>query len=175
MIRGIEVAFERALFLARWLMAPIYLGLALALGMVVVVFARELAHYLPRSLSMSYEGAILAALALIDLALVGNLLVIVVLSGYESVVSRIEPGEGAERPAWMGRVDFSGLKIKLVASIVAISGIHLLKRFMEIGGPDPAAGPADRELMWLTVIHVTFVLSGLLLAVMDWFGARGDH
>lgn len=175
MARRIEAAFERLLFLARWLMAPIYLGLALALGMVVVVFARELAFYLPQSLTMSYDDAILAALALIDLALVGNLLVIVVLSGYESVVSRIDLGEAAERPAWMGRVDFSGVKLKLVASIVAISGIHLLRRFMEIGGSGPAVEPSDRELLWLTVIHVTFVVSGLLLALMDWLGARGDH
>lgn len=172
MAKGVESGFERALFASRWLMAPMYLGLALALAMLVIVFLRQMLYYLPQALTMSGETAILAVLTLIDLALAGNLLVIVILSGYESTISRIDPGEGVERPAWMGTVDFSGLKMKLIASIVAISAIDLLKRFMEIGRPGVERTTTDLDLMWLTGIHLVFVVSGLLMAVMDWFSAR---
>lgn len=179
MARGVEGGFERVLFASRWLMAPIYLGLVGALGMLLVVFARQLAYYLPQSLGMDVETAILATLTLIDLALVGNLLVIVILSGYESVVGRIALAEGDERPSWLGTVDFQGLKMKLIASIVAISAIDLLKRFMAIGG-DGSGGAeprmADPALMWSVAIHLTFVASGVLMALMDWLSARsGKH
>jgi uncharacterized protein (TIGR00645 family) len=162
--------FERVLFASRWLMAPMYLGLVVVLGMLVVVFARQLLGYLPKAMTLSAEDAILAALGLIDLTLAANLLLIVLFSGYENFVSRLDVG--GERPAWMGKVDFSGLKIKLAASIVAISGIHLLKQFMEIGVGEPVDDGRARDLLWLTVIHLVFVLSGVLLALMDWLGGR---
>ena len=170
---GIERGFERVLFASRWLMAPMYLGLVVVLAMLVVVFVRELLTYLGRILSLTAEDVILSALTLIDLTLAANLIVIVVFSGYESFVSRMDVGE--ERPDWMGTVNFSGLKIKLIASIVAISAIHLLKRFMEIGGQRPLDGAQERELFWITAIHLVFVLSGVLMAAMDWLAGRSGR
>ncbi len=168
-VRGLE----RALWASRWLLAPMYLGLVLVLGMLTVVFGRQLLYYLLQVLMLSAEDAILAALTLIDLTLAANLLLIVMFSGYENFVSRIEAGRS--RPSWMGTVDFAGLKLKLVASIVAISGIHLLKRFMEVGAGAPLEDAGARELLWLTVIHLVFVLSGVLLALMDRLGAAGGR
>jgi len=169
---GIEGGLESALFASRWLMAPMYLGLVVSLAMLVVVFLREVAYYAPQVLVMTSDDAILAALTLIDLTLAANLLLIVLFSGYENFVSKLDVDDGGDRPIWMGTVDFGGLKIKLVASIVAISGIHLLKRFMEIGQQEADAVFGERELYWLVVIHLTFVVSGVLLALMDWLVAR---
>lgn len=169
----IEDRFERGLFASRWLMAPMYLGLVVALAMMTVIFLRELAYYAPQVLTLSPEKVILVVLTLIDLTLAANLLLIVLFSGYENFVSKFDFDAGPDRPGWMGKVDFGGLKMKLIASIVAISGIHLLKRFMEIGDPKTPAAD-DRTLMWLTVIHLTFVLSGVLMALMDWLQARAS-
>ena len=168
----IETGFERMLFASRWLMAPMYLGLAVALGMMTVIFVRELVYYLPQLMDLTAEKAILVVLTLIDLTLAANLLLIVLFSGYENFVSKLDIAEGADRPEWMGKVDFSGLKMKLIASIVAISAIDLLKRFFEIGasGKDPAVEAS--ELYWLVIVHLTFVMSGLLMALMDWLTAR---
>jgi len=166
----IERGIERTIFAARWLMAPMYLGLAVALAMLVIVFLGEVVYYLPQVLAMSADSSILAALTLIDLTLAANLLLIVLFSGYESFVSRLDTGDSADRPTWMGTVDFGGLKLKLIASIVAISGIHLLKRFMEIGKGDNALD--ERELLWLVIIHLVFVISGVFMAAMDWISAR---
>ncbi|KGJ13114.1 TIGR00645 family protein [Paracoccus sanguinis] len=166
-----EQKFERALFATRWLMAPMYLGLIGALMMMVIVFLRQVAYYVPQALTMSAETAILASLSLIDLTLAANLLLIVIFSGYENFVSKLDLDAQHERPSWMGTVDFSGLKMKLIASIVAISAIDLLKRFMELGRPG-ITPLGDRELRWLVIIHVVFVVSGLLMAAMDWLIAR---
>ena len=167
-----EDILERGLFASRWLLAPMYLGLVVALLMLVVIFFRELAYYVPQMMTLSAESVILVALTLIDLTLAANLLLIVMFSGYESFVSKFDFDVGQDRPDWMGKVDFGGLKMKLVASIVAISGIHLLKRFMEIGQNAADARFGERELFWLVVIHLTFVISGVLLALMDWLAAR---
>jgi uncharacterized protein (TIGR00645 family) len=164
---AIENALENSLFASRWLMAPMYLGLVAALAMLMVIFLRELVAYAPAILTMTSDAAILAILTLIDLTLAANLLLIVIFSGYENFVSKLDVGDNTDRPAWMGTVDFSGLKMKLIASIVAISGIHLLKKFMEIG-KGGSAEMAQDDLYWLAVIHVVFVVSGLLMALMDW-------
>lgn len=166
-----ESVLERGLFASRWLMAPMYLGLTVALLMLLVIFFRELVYYVPQMLTLSPEKTILVVLTLIDLTLAANLLLIVMFSGYESFVSKFDFDPGADRPGWMGKVDFGGLKMKLIASIVAISAIHLLKRFMEIG--DPTTPPPDEgHLFWLTVIHMSFVVSGVLMALMDWLQVR---
>lgn len=171
--QGLEDRFERGLFASRWLMAPMYLGLVVALAMLTLIFLRELAYYAPQIMSLSPEKTILVVLTLIDLTLAANLLLIVLFSGYENFVSKFDFDAGADRPDWMGTVDFTALKIKLIASIVAISGIHLLKRFMEIGDlSTPSAD--DRTLMWLTIIHLTFVVSGVLMALMDWLQAKAS-
>ncbi len=172
----IETAFERMLFRSRWLMAPFYFGLALALLMLLAVFVADLFYYLPQAFvlgqRMDSNAAILAVLTLVDLSLAGNLLLIVMFSGYENFVSKLDLDGETDRPPWMGTVDFSGLKMKLIASIVAISGIQLLKTFMNIGKP---GYPLDETaLMWGVIIHLTFVASGVLLALMDWLTAKTD-
>lgn len=175
---SIEHGFERGLFASRWLMAPFYAGLVAALFALLVIFARDLIQGLPAIFTfgpgqMTAEAAILFVLTLIDLSLAANLLLIVLFSGYENFVSKIDTGDDEDRPEWMGTVDFSGLKLKLVASIVAISGISLLKTFMTITqSKAPLTAADERELVWLVGIHLVFVISGVLLAAMDWIGAR---
>lgn len=169
---GVETQFERGLFASRWLMAPMYLGLAITLGMLTVIFVKELVYYLPQVLDLSAEKMILVALTMIDLTLAANLLLIVMFSGYESFVSKFDIDVGDDKPGWMGKVDFGGLKMKLIASIVAISGIHLLKRFMEISDLDTATTFGVTEMFWLVTIHLTFVVSGVLMALMDWLQSR---
>lgn len=167
---AIERKFEQTLFASRWLMAPMYLGLVVSLGMLTVVFCRELIYYVPQVMTMTADKAILVILTLIDLSLAANLLLIVLFSGYENFVSKLDIDDGGDRPSWMGTVDFGGLKMKLIASIVAISAIHLLKQFMEIG---KSAKPLDQDaLFWLVVIHMVFVGSGVLMAAMDWMASR---
>ncbi len=173
----IETTFERFLFASRWLMAPFYLGLVFALFMLLVLFVRELIHYFPAIFApygeMSANDGILVVLTLVDLSLAGNLLLIVLFSGYENFVSKLNLDEThTDRPPWMGTVDFSGLKMKLIASIVAISGIQLLKTFMNIGKIGYELDQA--EAMWGVIIHLTFVTSGVLLALMDWLSAKTD-
>ncbi|WP_374574572.1 TIGR00645 family protein [Phenylobacterium sp.] len=168
---ALERWLEDGLFRSRWLMAPFYVGLVIALAGLVVVFANEAWHEFVHLTSMSPEEAILMVLSLIDLSLAGNLLLIVIFSGYENFVSKIDTGDDEDRPGWMGTVDFSGLKMKLIASIVAISAIALLKAFMKLA---EGADISDRTLMWLVIIHVTFVVSGVFLALMDWLSGLTD-
>ncbi|MBV9555799.1 MAG: TIGR00645 family protein [Pseudolabrys sp.] len=168
----VERAFEGALFHSRWLMAPFYAGLVVALAALLIVFVTELAHQLPQVLTMAAEDGILLALSLIDLSLAANLLLIVTFSGYENFVSKIDTAGHADRPDWMGTVDFSGLKLKLIASIVAISAIALLRAFMQLGDGAPLD---ERRMIWMIVIHLSFVVSGVLLALMDWLTARTER
>lgn len=169
---ALERGLELWLFRSRWLLAPFYVGLVIALGAVLVVFANEAIHELSGLFAMRPEDAILMALSLIDLSLTANLLLIVIFSGYENFVSKIDTGEDEDRPGWMGAVDFSGLKMKLIASIVAISAIALLRAFMRL---TEGGGPDDRTLAWLVGIHLTFVVSGVLLALMDLLASRSDQ
>ena len=166
----LETLLERGLFASRWLMAPFYVGLVITLAAMLVVFFQELFRELPNVLSMTPEDAILMALTLIDLSLAANLLVIVTLSGYENFVSKIDTASHEDRPDWMGTVDFSGLKMKLIASIVAISAIALLKAFLKLS--EPGADLDEPRLLWLVVVHLSFVVSGVLLALMDWLNSK---
>ena len=159
---------EATLFASRWLMAPFYLGLVFALVALLVVFVTELVDEVSRIMDMTPESVILMALSLIDLSLAGNLLLIVIFSGYENFVSKLDTGDRQDRPVWMGTVDFSALKLKLVSSIVAISAISLLRSFMQIGD-----APIDETaLRWRVIVHLTFVTSGVLLALMDFLSSR---
>ncbi|MDQ2067407.1 TIGR00645 family protein [Xinfangfangia sp. CPCC 101601] len=169
---SLENKFERSLFASRWLMAPMYLGLTVALAMLMVIFVKELAYYLPKTLTLTADQGILAVLTLIDLSLAANLLLIVLFSGYENFVSKFDFDTGADRPGWMGKVDFAGLKLKLIASIVAISGIHLLKVFMSLGKPNTGTDISVETMQWMVIIHLTFVVSGVLLALMDWLAPK---
>lgn len=165
----IETVLERGLFASRWLMAPFYVGLVFALGILLVKFVEELWHFLVHVGGATEADVVLAILSLIDLSLAGNLVLIVVFSGYENFVSKMDLGNHVDEPEWKGKVDFSALKLKLIASIVAISGIHLLKIFMGL------AKYQDREIMWSVIIHVVFVISGLMLALMDRVKGGGKH
>jgi len=167
----VERSLERLIFASRWLMAPFYVGLVVALAMLLVKFVQELLHYVPGVLSMKESDLVLAVLALVDLTLAGSLVLMVIFSGYENFVSKIETDDHADRPEWMGTLDFSALKLKLVASIVAISAIHLLKAFMNV------SAVSKDDIFWLVVVHMAFVVSGVLLALMDWISekAKGAH
>jgi uncharacterized protein (TIGR00645 family) len=175
---AIERMLELGIFNARWLMAPFYIGLVLALVMLMCVFVMELVHGIPAAFA-SPEEAILLVLSLIDLSLAGNLVLIVTFSGYENFVSKIDTGNHVDRPDWMGTVDFSGMKIKLIASIVAISAISLLRAFMRLAaapedlphGVVPVI-PSDRTLYWLVGLHMVFIVSGVLFALMDWLAEK---
>ncbi|MES2725357.1 MAG: TIGR00645 family protein [Pseudomonadota bacterium] len=169
---ALERWLETALFRSRWLMVPFYIGLVAALAALVVVFVNEAWREFSHIGSMSPEQAILMALSLIDLSLAGNLLLIVIFSGYENFVSKIDTGDDEDRPGWMGTVDFAGLKLKLIASIVAISGIALLKAFMQLAENEPMS---DRNLAWLVGIHLTFVVSGVMLAFMDLLASKTER
>ena len=167
---NLESLLERGLFAARWVLAPIYFGMILALLALVVVFFRELISDLVRLPSFDSEQMILLTLALIDLALTANLLLIVMFAGYENFVSRMRLHDDEDRPAWMGTIDFAGLKIKLIASIVAISAIALLRAFLPLG--DPAASVDTARLRWMVIVHLAFVFSAVLLATMDFIQSR---
>jgi uncharacterized protein (TIGR00645 family) len=165
----LETGIGLILFRSRWLLAPFYLGMIVALAMLLVAFFSELIHVLPgvvRLEEVRSEQIILAVLEMIDLSLVANLVVIVIFSGYENFVSKIDARDTGDRPDWMGTLDFSGLKMKLIASVVAISVIQMLRVFMAMAdGHQPLDVPRLRLML---ILHLTFVLSGVLFAVMDW-------
>jgi len=143
-------------------MAPFYLGLVVSLLVLLFKFAYILYEFIVHAWTASESDIILGVLSLIDVSLTGNLILIVVFSGYENFVSRIDPGGHPDWPEWMAKIDFAGLKQKLLASIVAISAIQVLKAFMNID-----SSLNDHKLAWLVGIHLTFVLSTVLLAVSD--------
>lgn len=163
----IERILEKFLFSSRWLLAPFYVMLVAALGVLLVKAVQETIHFVARAVTATESEVILGVLALVDLTLTGSLIVIVIFSGYENFVSKIEPGDTKDWPEWMGKIDFAGLKLKLVSSIVAISAIQVLKAFMNV------KNVPDRELFWLVGIHVVFVISGLLMALTDKFTGGG--
>jgi len=157
----VERTLEKLLYASRWLLAPIYIGLSLALLALGIKFFQEIFHILPAVLSTKEADLILVVLSLVDIALVGGLMVMVMLSGYENFVSQINIRDGDEKLEWLGKLDAGSLKQKVAASIVAISSIHLLKAFMNTPNI-----PND-TLMWYVIIHMTFVISALGMALVD--------
>ena len=173
--RRAEQLLESVLFGSRWLMAPFYLLMVAALGMLLVKFAQESWHIVTHTLVMTESDAVLAVLSLIDITLTGNLLLMVLFAGYENFVSKMDIGDHEDRPEWMGKVDFAGLKLKLIASIVAISGINLLKNFMALEADHMTPGK-EHQLFWMVMIHLVFIASGVMLAFMDKIAAStGRH
>ncbi len=128
----IESIAEKFLYASRWLLAPIYLGLSFGLLLLGLKFFQEIIHALPMVFSTKEADLVLLILSLIDLSLVGGLLVMVMLSGYENFVSNIDIDHGEEKLSWLGKMDAGSLKQKVAASIVAISSIHLLQKFMNV-------------------------------------------
>jgi len=156
-----ETWVEKLLFASRWLLAPIYLGLTLALLAVGIKFFQEGYHVLSHIWTMKETDMVLAVLAMIDLVLVASLVIMVMFSGYENFVSQIDV-EGKEREInWLGKLDAGTLKLKVAASIVAISSIHLLRAFMDL------QNIANDKLFWYMVLHLTFVVSAVLMGVLD--------
>jgi uncharacterized protein (TIGR00645 family) len=183
--RLLENSVESLIFASRWVLAPVFLGLVMAMVAVVVNFAIQLIGYVPKFAFMSVDEVAKAVLGLIDLALLGNLLLIVIFSGYENFVSKIGPAqEHEDRPAWMGTLDFSGLKIKIVGSVVAISLIELLTDFIGIGERYVHSVNTETEHvletvvvnpeveLWRVILHLAFVVSGTLFAVMDYVAEK---
>jgi uncharacterized protein (TIGR00645 family) len=164
-----ERVVEKTLFGARWLLVPMYLGLSVLLVIATVKFIQELIHMLPAILAMSETDFLIAALALVDLVLVGSLIVMVMISGYENFVSRLDFEAGDEKLSWVGKLDAGTLKIKLAVTIVAISAIHLLKSFMN------AHQVPNDKLMWMVIIHLTFVVSAVGLAYIDRLAFAGHR
>ena len=166
-----ERFIEKTLFASRWLLTPIYLGLSLALILLAVKFFQHLIHVFAHVIHISEADLVLAILSMIDMSLVASLIVMVMFSGYENFVSKIDLDESAEKLDWLGKLDAGTLKLKVAASIVAISSIHLLQKFMEVTQID------NDKLMWYVIIHMTFVLSALLLAFLDKiaFASHREH
>ena len=165
----LERSIERLLFACRWLLAPMYLGLALALLALGVKFFQEAIHLLFAVASLPEDKLVLVTLTLIDLVLVGSLIVMVMFSGYENFVSRIDVGGGGDTLGWLGKLDAGTLKLKVAASIVAISSIHLLRIFMN------AERIENDKIMWYVILHLTFVVSALLLGVLDRMSFAGHR
>ena len=160
MFKSFEKFMENLMFASRWLLAPFYFGLIISLFFLFIVFLKEIFHYIAH-FSTNETELILFILTLIDLSFAGNLLIIVIFSGYENFVSKINIKNHEDKPEWMGTVDFGGLKLKLISSIVAISGIHLLKIFFGL------ENYTQSQVLLFIAVHFTFVLSGVLLAYMD--------
>ncbi|MEI2266600.1 TIGR00645 family protein [Erwinia sp. CGal63] len=157
---------ENLIYASRWLLAPIYLGLSLGLLALAIKFFQEVFHLLPNVLAIAENDLVLVLLSMIDLTLVGGLLVMVMLSGYENFVSRLDIGEHKEKLSWLGKMDSGSLKNKVAASIVAISSIHLLRVFMD------AKNIPDNKLMWYVIIHLAFVLSAFVMGYLDAMSRR---
>ena len=165
MLKNLERYLERTIFNSRWILAPFYLGLVLGIILLFIKFIQKTFMMFTTVVNASVSDVIVNILVLVDLSLVASLLLIIIFSGYEIFVSKIDTGDHVDRPSWMGKVDFSGLKLKVIGAIVAISAIDLLKSFMDI--PNELSEAEADKLMWKVIIHMTFVLSGLLFALMD--------
>ena len=163
----IEDLLERGMFASRWFMAPVYVALSISLFFITIKVIQEFIHYFPLILSMSIQELLLFVLHIIDLALIGNLVLMIIFAGYENFVSKIGVAQNSEdKPNWMGNVDFSGLKLKLIASIVAISSIGLLEAFISVGTK------TKDEIYLMVLIHSVFILSGVVIAIMDYVASK---
>jgi uncharacterized protein (TIGR00645 family) len=169
-----ERTVEKLLFASRWILAPVYLGMSLALVALGIKFFMELFHLLTTIVGMGEADLVLMLLAMVDMVLVGSLIIMVMFSGYENFVSRLDVEEGAEKLSWLGKLDANSLKLKVASSIVAISSIHLLRAFMET--PKLVSEDRSEALMWYVIIHLTFVTSAVMMGVLDRITSRsGSH
>ncbi len=166
-------AIGSLIFVSRWLQAPLYLGLIVAQGIYVVVFMIELWHLVEKVFSgeqLNESQIMLAVLGLIDVVMIANLLIMVIIGGYETFVSRIDVKDHPDQPEWLSHVNANVLKVKLAMAIIGISSIHLLKTFIEVGGMSAEGvtrGYSPTGVLWQVIIHVVFILSALALAWID--------
>ncbi len=165
-MKRIEHALEHFMFNSRWLLAPFYIGLVGGIVLLLIKFIKAFIALVPLVFVGDGSVALLGILTLVDITLVANLLLIIIFAGYENFVSKIDTGGNEDRPSWMGHVSFSDLKLKLIGSIVAISGIELLKYFINIKEVLDSANGND-QIAWAVGIHLTLVFSGVMFALMD--------
>ncbi|MDP2419143.1 MAG: TIGR00645 family protein [Hydrogenophaga sp.] len=158
----IELALEKFIFSSRWLLVPFFLGLIVGMAVLLIKFFKELWMLIQGVLGIVEHDTVISILTLVDTALIAVLLLIIVFSAYENFVSKLSIGDHEDRPAWMGKVGFSDLKMKLIGAIVAISAVELLKAFLI------STSLTSEQLKWKIAIHLTFVVSGLLFALADW-------
>ena len=159
------------IFSSRWLQVPLYVGLILAQCVYVVLFLKELWHLISHAFSFSEQQIMLVVLGLIDVVMISNLLIMVIVGGYETFVSRLRLEGHPDQPEWLDHVNASVLKIKLAMAIIGISSIHLLKTFIEAGHIGmPGAKITEAGVMWQTIIHVVFILSAVGIAYVDRLG-----
>lgn len=169
-MKRIENAIETIIFSSRWILAPFYLGLVVTIAILLVKFFHEFLNMLTHFLVSTESEVVLSILTLVDMSLVANLLLIVIFAGYENFVSKIDVAvHNTDRPKWMGTVNYAGLKMKLIASIVAISAVELLKSFVNVAASD------NRELAWKVGIHVALLFSGIMFALMDRIAEETDR
>lgn len=173
-MRELEARLERMVFASRWLLAPFFVGLIVGIAVLLVKFVKELGLLVWSVISPQEHDTVISILTLVDTALIASLLLIMIFSGYENFVSKIGIGSHEDRPAWMGKVGFADLKLKLIGAIVAISAVELLKAFLV------STEFTSEELAWKVAIHLTFVFSGVLFAITDWIvgtrrNAGDDH
>ena len=160
-----ERTIERLLFASRWILAPVYLGMSLALVALGIKFFMELFHLMTHVVELTEANLVLILLAMVDMVLVGSLIIMVMFSGYENFVSALDVDQGTEKLSWLGKLDANSLKLKVASSIVAISSIHLLRAFMET--PVHVSEQRESALMWYVIIHLTFVVSAVMMGVLD--------
>ena len=170
MASKLETYFEKLLFASRWILAPIFLGLSLALIALGFKFFQEAWHVFNHLIEMEEADLVLTVLAMIDIVLVGSLIIMVMFSGYENFVSSID-AKGSDSLSWLGKLDAGTLKLKVAASIVAISSIHLLRIFVKVETTE------NDKIKWYVILHLTFVVSAVLLGILDRlsFAKHRDH
>ncbi len=168
-MKKLEHFLEAMIFGSRWLLVPFYIGLVFSIGILLLKFGKEFLHLMSVVMTAPGTDIIVGILTLVDVVLLANLLLIIIFAGYENFVSKIDTADHEDRPSWMGKVGFTDLKIKLIGSIVAISGIELLKTFVNV------KDYSNDELAWTVGIHLTFVFSGVMFALMDWMGTKSKE
>lgn len=162
---GLEQEVTSAVFAARWIMVPMYLGVVISLAFLTFVFCREVLQYIPKLVSMTQEGALVMALSLVELTLGINLLLIILVVSYQSFIVNLRPSDDAVSQG--STADMAGLKSKLITALIAITGINLLKRFLEVGGGQ--SNYAGTELFWFIAVFMSFVIAWVMLAAVSWF------
>lgn len=170
--RNFEIWLERLIFASRWVQVPLYLGLIVAAVLYAYKFLIELIHLVQTINDLSEELLMIGVLTLVDITMVANLLIMVIIGGYATFVSRIDLAHHADKPEWLDKIDAGTLKVKLATALVGISGIHLLKSFIDI------KERASDKVMWQVVIHVVFLVSSVLLAYTEKIVHKrhnGDH
>ena len=168
--RGLR-PLPQLIFSSRWLQFPLYLGLIVAQGVYVILFLKELWHLVLHSFDFTEQQIMLVVLGLIDVVMISNLLIMVIVGGYETFVSRLELERHPDQPEWLSHVNASVLKIKLAMAIIGISSIHLLRTFIEAGALGSGKSAyTETGVMWQTIIHGLFILSAIGIAFVDWLG-----